>query len=50
MLGAAGGVEGVISVLALVNDYIPPTIHYSVPDEECDLDYTVNHGVDRTLA
>ena len=50
MLGAAGGVEGVISVLALVNGYIPPTIHYSVPDEECDLDYTVNHGADRTLA
>ena len=50
MLGAAGGVEGVISVLALVNDYIPPTIHYSAPDEECDLDYTVNHGADRTLA
>ena len=50
LLGAAGGVEGVISVLALVNGYIPPTIHYSVPDEECDLDYTVNHGADRTLA
>ncbi len=49
MLGAAGGVEAVICVLALDNDFIPPTINYSVPDEECDLDYTVNQGVIRKL-
>ncbi len=49
MLGAAGGVEAVICVLALENDFIPPTINYSVPDEECDLDYTVNKGVTQKL-
>ena len=49
MLGAAGGVEAVICVLALENDFIPPTINYSVPDEECDLDYTVNKGVAQKL-
>ena len=42
MLGAAGAVEAIASVLALNNNIIPPTIGYKVPDEECDLDYTPN--------
>lgn len=45
MLGAAGGIEAVVCALSLSNDFVPPTINYSVPDEECDLDYTVNKGV-----
>lgn len=49
MLGAAGGIEAIASALALQNDFIPPTINYSVPDEECDLDYTVNKRVDKRM-
>lgn len=41
-LGAAGGIEAVISVLAMVKDKLPPTINYETPDEECDLDYIPN--------
>jgi len=39
MLGAAGGAEAVVSVLALVRGVIPPTANYTTPDPECDLDY-----------
>ena len=42
LLGAAGGVEGVFSVLALGRDVLPPTINYITPDPECDLDYVPN--------
>jgi 3-oxoacyl-[acyl-carrier-protein] synthase II len=42
MLGAAGGVEGVYSVLALEHGMLPPTINYEEPDPECDLDYVPN--------
>ncbi len=41
-LGAAGGIEAVISILAMKNNVIPPTINYENPDPECDLDYTPN--------
>ena len=39
LLGAAGGVEAVISVLALARGILPPTINLENPDPECDLDY-----------
>jgi 3-oxoacyl-[acyl-carrier-protein] synthase II len=42
LLGAAGGVEGVFSVLALEHGMLPPTINYEEPDPECDLDYVPN--------
>jgi 3-oxoacyl-[acyl-carrier-protein] synthase II len=42
LLGAAGGVEAVISVLALVRGVLPPTINLENPDPECDLDYIPN--------
>lgn len=42
MLGAAGGVEGVVAALAIKEGIIPPTIGYEVSDEECDLNYTPN--------
>ncbi|MFP4522087.1 MAG: beta-ketoacyl-ACP synthase II, partial [Fibrobacterota bacterium] len=42
LLGAAGGIEAIASVLALREGIIPPTINYEVPDPECDLDYTPN--------
>ncbi len=45
MLGAAGGVEAIATVLALKNGVIPPTIGYAERDPECDLDYTPNRAV-----
>ncbi|MFB6465329.1 beta-ketoacyl-ACP synthase II [Cytobacillus sp. Hz8] len=39
LLGAAGGVEAIFTVLALQNGIIPPTINLETPDPECDLDY-----------
>ena len=39
MLGAAGGVESIVSALALHNQVVPPTINLEHPDPECDLDY-----------
>jgi 3-oxoacyl-[acyl-carrier-protein] synthase II len=42
LLGAAGAVEAVISVKAINEGIIPPTINYETPDPECDLDYVPN--------
>ncbi|AKL83878.1 beta-ketoacyl-[acyl-carrier-protein] synthase II [Bacillus atrophaeus] len=39
LLGAAGGVEAIFSILAIKDGIIPPTINIETPDEECDLDY-----------
>jgi 3-oxoacyl-[acyl-carrier-protein] synthase II len=44
LLGAAGAVEGVYSVLALHHGVIPPTINHDTPDPACDLDYVPNHA------
>jgi len=41
-LGAAGGIEAVITVLAITRGVLPPTINYTTPDPECDLDYVPN--------
>lgn len=49
MLGATGAVEAIAAILALKNGVIPPTIGYKVPDEECDLNYTVNNAVEREI-
>ena len=49
MLGAAGAVEAIISVLALTEGVIPPTINLNEPDPECDLDYTPNEAVSAEL-
>ncbi len=42
LLGAAGGVEAVFSILAIHRGVLPPTINQDVPDPECDLDYIPN--------
>jgi 3-oxoacyl-[acyl-carrier-protein] synthase II len=42
LLGAAGGIEGVFSVLAIHHNMLPPTINYVNPDPDCDLDYVPN--------
>ncbi len=41
-LGAAGGIEAVISLMSLERGILPPTINYEFPDEDCDLDYIPN--------
>jgi 3-oxoacyl-[acyl-carrier-protein] synthase II len=42
LLGAAGAVEAIASILAIKNNIIPPTINFENPDPECDLNYTFN--------
>lgn len=42
LLGAAGGIEAVFTVMALKEGVIPPTINYENPDPDCDLDYVPN--------
>lgn len=44
LLGGSGAVEAVITALALHDGFIPATINYQVPDEECDLDIVPNEG------
>ena len=41
-LGAAGAVEAAITVLAIRDDVVPPTVNYETPDPDCDLDYVPN--------
>ena len=49
LLGAAGAVEGIATLLACKNDIIPPTINFEHPDPECDLNYTFNKPQKRTV-
>ncbi len=42
LLGAAGAVEAIASLLAMQRGVVPPTINYAVPDPDCDLDYVPN--------
>lgn len=49
LLGAAGAVEAIASVLALKNGIIPPTINYSTPDPDCDLNYVPNKAVQKDI-
>ncbi|MBS4193645.1 beta-ketoacyl-ACP synthase II [Lederbergia citri] len=44
LLGAAGGVEAIFSVLAIKEGILPPTMNYETPDPECDLDYVTNEA------
>lgn len=44
LLGAAGGVEAIFSLLAIARGVVPPTINYTEPDPECDLDYVPNEA------
>jgi 3-oxoacyl-[acyl-carrier-protein] synthase II len=54
LLGAAGAVEAIFSVLSIRDQVCPPTINYETPDPECDLDYVPNtarqHKVDVALS
>ncbi len=44
LLGAAGGIEAIFSVLAIKHGILPPTINYETPDPDCDLDYVPNQA------
>ena len=44
LLGAAGGVEAIYTLLAISRGILPPTINYNTPDPECDLNYTPNQA------
>jgi len=48
-LGATGAIESIITIKALQDGIIPPTIHYEVSDPDCDLNYTPNVAVARSL-
>lgn len=48
-VAACGAVESVVTILSLMNGVITPTIHYDVPDEELDLDYTPNVCKERAI-
>jgi len=49
LLGAAGGIEAAFTLLAMQNGVVPPTINYSEPDPECDLDYVPNTARDAQI-
>jgi 3-oxoacyl-[acyl-carrier-protein] synthase II len=49
LLGAAGGVEAIFSILALRDQIVPPTINLENPDPECDLDYVPNEAREAKL-
>ena len=44
LLGAAGAVETIATVLTIEHETVPPTINYETPDPECDLDYVPNRA------
>jgi 3-oxoacyl-[acyl-carrier-protein] synthase II len=49
LLGAAGGVEAVATILSLVNNKVPPTINLTNPDPECDLNYSANKLTEKKI-
>ena len=44
LLGAAGGIEAIVLIKAIEDQFLPPTINYVTPDPDCDLDYVPNKG------
>merc|ERR1712196_263597 len=49
LLGGSGGIEAVACVLALQHNVVPPTINYTNPDPDCDLDVVPNSAREHTL-
>ena len=49
LLGAAGAVEAIACIKAIDDSFVPPTINYKVPDEECDLDVVPNVGRNKEI-
>jgi len=49
LLGAAGAVEAIATILATRHDVVPPTINFDAPDPDCDLNYTFNEAQERVV-
>lgn len=49
LLGAAGGIEAIACILSIRNQFLPPTIHYELPDAECDLNYIPNTSIEKDV-
>lgn len=49
LLGAAGAVESIASILTIINGVVPPTINYDTPDPECDLNYVPNTAIKKDI-
>ena len=49
LLGASGSVEAIASILSIKENFIPPTINYSTPDDDCDLNYTPNIMIEKKV-
>ena len=49
LLGAAGAIEAIACAKAISEGFIPPTINYTTPDEECDLNYVPNEGIKKDV-
>lgn len=49
LLGAAGAIEAITCIKAIEDSFVPPTINYKVPDEECDLDIVPNTGRNKEI-
>lgn len=49
MLGAAGAIEAAACIMAINENVIPPTINYTIPDENCDLNYAPNKSVNKNV-
>ena len=49
LIAAAGGVELIISIMAMRRGILPPTINYQTPDPDCDLDYIPNVARERRV-
>ncbi len=49
LLGAAGAIESIASILAIRNSLVPPTINLEIPDPECDLNYTPKVAVEKEI-
>lgn len=49
LLGAAGAIEAVVAIMAMQNNFVPPTINIENLDPECDLDVTPNQGKEREI-
>ena len=50
LLGGAGAMEAILSILAMRDQVLPPTINYTTPDPECDLDYVPNEARDADVS
>lgn len=49
LLGASGAVESIFSIMSIYDSFIPATLNYQVPDEDCDLQYVPNEGIEQRV-